>query len=84
MPDSSQLVALLQLLLVQQKEILHIKSHLFAMEQVIFENLGEEPAMRFHQEAERIERSDLFGGTRAAIAAVEELLQEFREPGAPN
>ena len=32
MPDRSQLVALLQLILVQQKEILHIKSHQFAME----------------------------------------------------
>ena len=74
--DESVQQLLLQLLLLQQKDILHMKAHLMAMEKVLVNHLGPEVGSSFYADAEKLQRSHLFGGTRAAIATIEKLIVE--------
>ena len=71
--DDSVVSALLQFLVIQQKDILHMRAHLMAMEQVLVSQFGPEVGRRFYADAEKLQNSDVFGGTQAAIRAIEEL-----------
>ncbi len=72
--DDPILKALLQLLLVQQQDILHMKAHLTAMEQVLVERFGPDAGRRFYEDAAKLQDSSVFGGSRATIAAIERLI----------
>ena len=73
--SDSQATALIKLLLEQQKDILHMKAHLLALEQAVLEHVGPELKPRLQQDIHALHQSAAtFTGTRAAISSFEQLL----------
>lgn len=55
------------------KRAVSMRAHLMAIEQVLVSQFGPEVGRRFYADAEKLQNSDVFGGTQAAIRAIEEL-----------
>lgn len=82
--NDSQVGALLKLLLAQEKDILHMKAHLLAVERAVTEIVGPERTARLDQDVEELQRSHMFHGTGAAITALEQLLAQSLPADKPN
>ena len=74
--DSSEFVALLQLMLAQQRDILNMKAHLMALEEVVVTCSAPEVGRELHREIGDLQHSKVFDGTRAIVARIEQLLAQ--------
>ena len=75
--SDSQAIALIKLLLEQQRDILHMKAHLLALEQTVVDLIGAEAKTRIQNDILALQQSaTTLQGTRAAIEAFEQLLNQ--------
>ena len=72
-----QLVGLLQLVIEQEKQLLLVRAHLIALEQVIVELAGHDVKEKLAQYTQEILASPKFDPTRETVKALEQMIVQL-------
>jgi hypothetical protein len=72
-----QLVGLLQLVIEQEKELLLVRAHLIALEQVTIELAGHDMKDKLSQYAKEVLASPKFDATRETVKALEQMIVQL-------
>jgi hypothetical protein len=76
-----QLVGLLQLVIEQEKQLLVVRAHLIALEQITIELAGHDMKDKLTQYTQEIRASPKFDATRETLKALEQMIVQLLPPG---
>jgi hypothetical protein len=79
-----QLVGLLQLVIEQEKQLLLVRAHLIAIEQITVEHAGPDMKQKLAQYTQEIVASPKFDATRETIKALEQMIVQLLPPSGDN